>query len=168
MYAEAKIGAAVAPPRAADGRVPQMTSVDDSLRQELHSRGQRVTPQRLVIHRALLELDRHATAEDVLERVSDSLPGASLPTIYSTLDLFEELGIVRRISARGGATLYDPRREPHHHLLCNRCGRVEDLDVELDAAPALRRARRSGFQPSAAELVVTGLCSDCSGRQASQ
>lgn len=143
-------------------------TADERLRTELHSRGQRVTPQRLLIHRALVELDRHATAEEVLQRVSGTLPNFSLPTVYATLDLLEELGIVRRVSARHGATLYDPRREPHHHLLCNRCGRVEDLDMDLDVSPALRRARREGFQPAAAELVVTGVCSACSGRQARQ
>src|SRR4051812_34865364 len=100
-------------------------TADDRLRNDLHARGQRVTPQRLLIHRALLELDRHVTAEEVLESVSPSLPNASLPTVYATLDLFEKLGIVRRVNARRGATLYDPRREPHHHLLCERCGKVE-------------------------------------------
>jgi Fe2+ or Zn2+ uptake regulation protein len=141
---------------------------DQRLRVELHARGQRVTPQRVLIHRALLELGRHSSAEEVLGRVSDSLPGASLPTVYSTLELFERLGIVRRLSARGGATLYDPRRDPHHHLVCSRCGKVEDLDVDVDASGAVRQARRAGFQPAAAELVVTGLCSDCAERQASQ
>src|SRR5919108_3252370 len=133
-----------------------LQTADERLRHELHARGQRVTPQRLLIHRALVELDRHASAEEVLQRVSDSLPGASLPTVYATLELLEELGIVRRVSARHGATLYDPRREPHHHLLCSRCGRVEDLDVELDETEARRAARRQGFAPHTAELVLTG------------
>jgi Fe2+ or Zn2+ uptake regulation protein len=134
---------------------------DDRLREALHARNQRVTPQRLLIHRALLELDRHATADEVLSRVSRDLPNASLPTVYATLQLLEELSVVRRISARGGATLYDPCQEPHHHTVCRRCGTVEDLDVEVDAAPALRRARRRGFEPADAELVVTGLCAGC-------
>jgi Fe2+ or Zn2+ uptake regulation protein len=130
----------------------------------LRSRGQRVTPQRLLIHGALRELDRHATAEEVLARVSKRLPNASLPTVYATLDLFEELGIVRRVSGNGGATLYDPRSEVHHHLVCTRCGRVEDLEAPLDAGGALRAARRAGFAPERAELVVRGLCSDCAAR----
>jgi Fe2+ or Zn2+ uptake regulation protein len=72
------------------------------------------------------------------------------------------------LSARGGATLYDPRRDPHHHLVCSHCGKVEDLDVDVDASGTVRQARQAGFQPAAAELVVTGLCSDCAERQASQ
>ena len=140
-------------------------TADETLRAELHARGQRVTPQRLLIHRALRELDRHVTAEEVLGHVSRSLPNASLPTVYATLELFEELGIVQRVNARRAATLYDPRRDPHHHLVCKRCGRVDDLDAPLDAAPAMRRARRAGFQPAEAELVVTGLCADCQASQ---
>jgi Fe2+ or Zn2+ uptake regulation protein len=128
---------------------------------ELRSRGHRVTPQRLMIHRALVELGRHASAEEVLERVD--LPTASLPTVYATLDLLAELGFARRISARSGATLYDPRVVPHHHLVCRRCGAIEDLDAQVDTAGALRAARRKGFRPADAELVVSGLCSSCAG-----
>ena len=135
--------------------------VDSTLKQALRDRGQRVTPQRLLIHRAIKRLDRHATADEVLAAVSRSLPNASLPTIYATLDLFEELGIVRRVAAGEGAVLYDPRAEAHHHLVCTSCGKVEDLDAPLDTDRAFRAARRGGFRPAQAELVVHGLCSDC-------
>jgi Fe2+ or Zn2+ uptake regulation protein len=136
---------------------------DQSLRAALRERELRVTPQRLLIHRALRELDRHATAEEVLGRVSRRLPNASLPTVYAALELFEELGIVRRIAAGSGAALYDPRPDEHQHLVCRRCGRVEDLDVPLDATRALKAARQRGFSPAAAELVVSGLCARCAG-----
>ena len=126
---------------------------------ELRASGHRVTPQRLMIHRALVELGRHATAEEVLERVA--LPNASLPTVYATLDLLAELSFARKVSARAGAALYDPRISPHHHLVCRRCGVIEDLEVEVDTGRALRSARRRGFRPADAELVVTGLCAAC-------
>jgi Fe2+ or Zn2+ uptake regulation protein len=140
---------------------PQMPTADDTLIAALRERGQRVTPQRLLILGALRDLDRHVTAEEVLGAVADRLPNASLPTVYAALDLFEELGIVRRVPAASGATLYDPRTAPHQHLTCRECGRVEDLDVAVDAARALRAARRRGFEPDRAELVVTGLCDRC-------
>jgi Fur family ferric uptake transcriptional regulator/Fur family peroxide stress response transcriptional regulator len=135
--------------------------LDQELAAALRERGQRVTSQRLVINRALREADRHLTAEEVLAAVSDQLPNVSLPTVYATLDLFGSLGIVRRVSAGGGAVLYDPRGEPHHHLVCRNCGKVEDLEQKLDLGPALRAAERSGFAADDAELVVSGLCSDC-------
>ena len=136
-------------------------AVDTQLVSALRERGLRVTPQRLFIHRALREIDRHATADEVLSRVSAHLPGASLPTVYAALDLFEELGMVRRVAARGGAALYDPRADEHQHLQCRSCGSVEDLDTPVDAGAAMRAARRRGFRPEAAELVVSGLCRTC-------
>jgi Fe2+ or Zn2+ uptake regulation protein len=137
------------------------TDLDQELAAALRARDQRVTSQRIVIHRALREADRHVTAEEVLASVSGQLPNVSLPTVYATLDLFQRLGIVRRVSAGDGAVLYDPRAEPHHHLVCRNCGGVEDLEHELDLGPALRAAGRAGFAADDAELVVSGLCADC-------
>jgi Fe2+ or Zn2+ uptake regulation protein len=127
----------------------------------LRERGQRVTSQRLVIGRLLRELDRHVTAEEVLRRASEQLPGVSLPTVYATLDLLTELGEARRVSV-GGPVLYDPRVEDHAHVRCRECGRVEDLDVALDGVSrALRAARDAGFAAESAELVVEGRCAAC-------
>lgn len=134
---------------------------DRRLTDALRERGQRVTSQRIVIHRVLHELGRHATAEEVLARAAPRLPALSLPTIYATLDLFESLGIVHRVSTGTGAALYDPRAEPHHHLVCRRCGRVQDLDAELDLAAARRAARRRGFVSEREEVVLSGMCEDC-------
>jgi Fur family peroxide stress response transcriptional regulator len=134
---------------------------DQQLKQTLRDGGLRVTPQRILIHRALAELGRHSTAEEVLESVAPRLPNASLPTVYATLELLEELGIARRIAASSGAMLWDPRPERHHHLVCRSCGAVEDLDVKVDAANPFRAARRRGFRPDGAELVVSGLCERC-------
>ena len=136
-------------------------AMEQPLEHRLRERGHRVTPQRLLIHRALEDLGRHATADEVLAKVSERLPNASLPTVYSTLELFERMGVVRRIAAGPGPALYDPRVDEHQHVVCRRCGRVDDLDARVDAESAFRAARRNGFQPSGAELVVRGLCERC-------
>lgn len=138
---------------------------DARLAAALRERGQRVTSQRLVIGRLLRELDRHVTAEEVLRRASEQLPGVSLPTVYATLDLLAELGEARRVSV-GGPVLYDPRTEDHAHLRCRECGAVTDVDIPFDTAVALRAAREAGFAPEAAEVVVEGLCADCAARAA--
>jgi Fe2+ or Zn2+ uptake regulation protein len=132
----------------------------------LRDRGQRVTSQRLVIGRLLRELDRHVTAEEVLRRASEQLPGVSLPTVYATLDLLTELGEARRVSV-GGPVLYDPRVEDHAHLRCRECGRVADLEVPFDTARALRAAAATGFTPDGAELVVEGRCAACTSAASS-
>lgn len=122
-----------------------------------------MTPQRVLIHRAVTELGRHATAEQVLSRVSPQLPNASLPTVYATLELLCELGVVRRVHAGDGPALWDPRTDEHQHTVCRSCGAVEDLDAAFDAARPVRAARRRGFRAEEAELVVRGLCARCSG-----
>lgn len=136
-------------------------SPDDRLATALRARGQRVTAQRLVIHRVVTDLGRHVTAEQVLDAVGDRLPNVSLPTVYATLDLLEELGLLRRVATAGGATLYDPRTEHHHHLVCRICGRAEDLDVAVDVEAAVRAARAAGFTPRHAEVTVAGVCAEC-------
>ncbi len=127
----------------------------------LRARGQRVTSQRLVILRELRRRGRHATADEVHRAVRADLPGTSTPTVYATLDLLVELGLARRIDTGVGAALYDARTEPHQHMVCRRCGRVDDLDGVLEAEALLRTASAAGFRPEGAELVISGVCPDC-------
>jgi Fe2+ or Zn2+ uptake regulation protein len=134
--------------------------MSDELTTALRERGMRVTPQRVLLHRALRELGRHVTADELLDAVGERLPNISLPTIYSTLELFEELGMVRRVQ-RAGTTLFDPRTDPHHHLVCTRCGSIEDLDSELDTAALERAADGRGFARERIEAVVQGRCAAC-------
>jgi Fe2+ or Zn2+ uptake regulation protein len=115
----------------------------------------------VILHRALRELDRHATAEELARAVEDRLPNLSPPTVYATLELFEELGVVRRIAGGPGPVLWDPRPEEHQHFACRRCGRVLDLDVRLRATSALDAARSAGHAPDSAQLLVVGVCDEC-------
>jgi Fe2+ or Zn2+ uptake regulation protein len=136
------------------------SGIDQRLVAELRARGMRVTSQRLLIHRMLCAQERHMTAEQVLACASEALPGVSLPTVYATLELLEELGLARRI-ATGGAVLFDPRVDPHAHTVCRRCGAITDLEVSPAPERALARARGSGFSPDHAQLVIWGLCERC-------
>jgi Fe2+ or Zn2+ uptake regulation protein len=135
-------------------------SAPDDIRSTLRGHGLRATPQRLAVHGALQALGRHATAEEVLDRVHGSVPGISLPTVYAALELMADLGLALRVHG-GRAVRYDPRSEPHHHLLCERCGAVVDLDAEIDVEPALERVRATGGVATGAEVLVRGRCVDC-------
>lgn len=127
----------------------------------LRAAGYRVTPQRLVVHRTLVELGRHVGAGELLGAVEQRLPNVSLPTVYSALDALEDAGLVRRVSAGQGRALYDPGPADHHHLVCRRCGAVEDLDARVSLSRALASARDHGFAPDGAEVVIRGLCANC-------
>lgn len=133
---------------------------DQDLVELLRARGHRVTSQRLVILRELRRRGTHCTAEEIHAAVRSSLPGTATPTVYATLELLADLGLVRRIDA-GGPALYDARIEPHQHAVCRRCGEVYDVDGQLDAEALLQSARASGFDPERAELIISGLCRRC-------
>ena len=136
-------------------------ALDAELTAVLHGRSQRVTPQRLILHRLLRAGPQHLTAEDLLARSRPQLPNVSLPTVYATLDLFEQLGLIRRVAGTGPAQVYDSRAERHHHVRCVRCGAVSDLEADVDVAAAARAARGQGFAPERVEVTVTGVCRDC-------
>jgi Fe2+ or Zn2+ uptake regulation protein len=137
------------------------TTTDERLSATLRDAGHRVTSQRLVLYRVLEELGRHSSAEEIARVSSERLPGLSLPTVYATLELFESLGLARRVDAGGPAALFDPRTDPHAHFACRRCGAVSDLDAEVDSSAAERIARETGAEPDHVEVVLRGLCADC-------
>ena len=137
------------------------TTADERLTAALRTAGHRVTSQRLVLYRVLDELGRHAHAEEIARVSSERLPGLSLPTVYATLELFESLGLVRRVDAGGPAALFDPRTDPHAHFACRQCGTVSDLDAAVDASAARDAARATGAEPDHVELVLRGLCAAC-------
>jgi Fe2+ or Zn2+ uptake regulation protein len=126
----------------------------------LRDRGMRVTSQRVVLFRALAELGRHSTAEEVARAAAERLPGLALPTVYAALELFEDLGLVRRIPT-GAAVVWDPVADGHAHLACRACGRVVDVDATVDAAAAVRAVARAGGRVDGAEVVLRGLCERC-------
>ena len=134
---------------------------DTALTEVLRAGGHRVTAQRLVLHRVLQELGTHATAEEILHAATPRLPGLSLPTVYATLDLLARLGVARRIEGAGPATLYDPRPDAHHHFACRSCGRVLDVDAEIDTRGLDRAARRGGLAIDGIDVTLRGICPDC-------
>jgi len=136
--------------------------MESSLAGALRERGQRVTPQRLMVARVLSDLDRHVTAEIVFDEVSRRMPGVSLPTVYATLELLEGIGLIHRVASERGAVIYDPRTDAHHHLVCRRCGAIVDVDAPVEAEALLSAARSAGFAPDHAQVVVRGLCAACS------
>jgi Fe2+ or Zn2+ uptake regulation protein len=134
---------------------------DRELIAALRATGRRVTMPRLLVHRHLRAANRHVTAEQVYAELAQQIPSLSAATVYDTLDLLDELGLIRRVSTPRGATTYDSRTADHHHLVCRTCGRIEDLDAQVDTAGAENAARAAGFAPGFAQLTVSGLCSAC-------
>jgi len=136
------------------------TTVAD-LETTLRARGQRVTPQRLAIAAVVGELRHHATADEISGLVARRVPGISLPTVYATLELLEELGLVRRVATETGTAVFDPRTDAHHHVVCRRCGAIADIEAPADHLDVLRAAEAAGYRADEAQVVVRGVCAGC-------
>jgi Fur family transcriptional regulator, ferric uptake regulator len=122
--------------------------------------GQRVTPQRLVILGAL-KPGEHLAADEVFARVEPLLPGVNRSTVYRTLELFRDLGLVSMTDLGGGARQFELIDDLHHHLICHRCGAILVLDDAL--VDPLRDGIRAryGFAPAIDHLAIFGFCSVC-------
>ena len=124
--------------------------------------GCRVTRQRVLILQALCELDGHASAERVHRRVLDAQPRIHLSTVYRTLERLRDLGILSQIDLGRQCAEYEiVADQPHHHLVCQRCGRVIDLDHSYLAALAEPIRRDFGFDPILCHFAIFGLCRQC-------
>lgn len=137
-----------------------MHGVDTELRQTLHQRGLRMTPQRQLVLDAVADLG-HATPEAVCHRVQETAPAVNITTVYRTLDLLEQLGVVHHTHLGHGAPTYATQDHEHVHLVCHRCGNVGEIDAEAleDLAGALDR--KAGFRLDATHVALSGLCRAC-------
>jgi Fe2+ or Zn2+ uptake regulation protein len=138
-----------------------MTADEHELTGLLRARGMRVTSQRLVIARALRDHGGHLTSEQVYAIVAPTLPGVSQQTVYSTLALLSDLGVARRVPVPGATSRFEARLDEHHHMVCERCGTLHDLDARVSVGRALEASRSAGFAPRSASLTVLGLCAAC-------
>lgn len=118
------------------------------------------TIQKTAIMHALMSLD-HPTADEVYECVHNEFPSISKATVYRILNRISEEGEILHLQIPGGADRFDTTICAHHHLKCNKCGKVCDVNVpELDGIEK-RIKEESGFSIGGYRLVFSGLCSDC-------
>lgn len=118
------------------------------------------TIQKTAIMNALMSLD-HPTADEVYECVHGEFPSISKATVYRILNRISEEGEILHLQIPGGADRFDTTLCAHHHLRCNKCGKVCDVSVpELDGIEK-RIKEENGFSIGGYRLVFSGLCSDC-------
>jgi Fe2+ or Zn2+ uptake regulation protein len=142
-------------------------------KQELRSAELRVTSGRLAVLGAL-ESAPHSSAEQVFALISDGLPGTSPQAVYMVLNDLARAGLIRKFEPAGSAALFERRTgDNHHHLVCESCGEVRDVDCVVGQAPCLTPHSDPGFAVREAEVTFWGLCTDCQqsralGRRANQ
>ena len=136
-----------------------MKSVDE-LTEHFRAAGRKVTPQRQSIFRALAGSTAHPTAEAVFEAVRIDLPTISLRTVYQTLNDLAALGELSALDVGTGSTRFDPNLTPHHHLVCDGCGRIDDLHLDYPDV-AVPPEVAGDFEVTTAEIVFRGRCAAC-------
>ena len=134
----------------------------DALTELFRGQGLKVTPQRQCVFRALHENDQHPTADAVYDVVRSTMPTISLRTVYQTLNDLAAMGEITPIDVGTGSTRFDPNLADHHHLVCDRCGAVHDIDVgALTTDRHVPAAEAIGFAVSRTDVVFRGLCARC-------
>lgn len=122
--------------------------------------GQRPTPQRLTIL-AALRPGEHVSADDLFARVGPALPAINRSTVYRTLEVLRDLGLVTETDLGDGVRRFELIDGRHHHLICHRCNAVVDLDDDLIAPLRAAIADRYAFTPVIDHLALFGLCAHC-------
>jgi Fur family ferric uptake transcriptional regulator len=129
----------------------------------LRGSGRRLTRQRQAIWQALLaDPEQHLSADDVVERVRAELPKLNPSTVYRTLDLLVEEGLLTRTDLGAGRAYYEPAHEHrHHHVVCERCGAVRHVHEEVLGDLARRVEAATGYRLGDREVSFHGLCPVC-------
>lgn len=129
----------------------------------LRAAGLRVTSRRVAM---LHDLDAHShsSAEELYQRVAAQVPHLTRQAVYVSLNDFVSHGLVRSIELPGSPARYETRTgDNHHHLVCEQCGAIVDVDCAAGDAPCLTPSDNAGFEVHTADVTYFGICPQCRG-----
>jgi Fur family peroxide stress response transcriptional regulator len=121
--------------------------------------GLKLTPQRLSILSYLEGNKEHPTAEEIYKKVSKKFPTMSLATVYNTLETLKRKGMLSEITIDPEKRHFDPNMDKHHHLICSRCKKITDIEIEFDLA--VPKEAMHGFEITGNHVEFYGICPDC-------
>lgn len=131
---------------------------------DLRQRGYRLTPQRQLVLEAVDALE-HATPDDILSEVRRTASGVNISTVYRTLELLEELGLVSHAHLGHGSPTYHLADRHHHiHLVCRDCTNVIEADVGVVAEFTEKLRGTFGFETDMKHFAIFGRCADCAAK----
>jgi Fur family transcriptional regulator, peroxide stress response regulator len=134
-----------------------------AIKRSLEGSGLRCTPQRYAVMAFLMESDRHPTVAEIFAAINREDPRSSRATTYNNLRDLVEAGLVREVAMEGRAARFDAKGMRHHHFICDRCGKVEDMEWYEVPRPALRSLGKRILREC--ELIFRGLCLKCAPRR---
>ena len=127
----------------------------------LRRRGLRMTPQRRAIVAEVMRTSGHISPSEIARKVQRTMPGVNASTVYRTLTLLEDVGVLSHAHLEGGAEYHRAEEAEHVHLTCSRCGAEDDLSLAEAKALARLIQRHHGFLADLTHFAISGLCSDC-------
>jgi len=131
------------------------------LEQRCRESGTPLTVQRRAILAALVARSDHPTADDICGDIAKTLPGVSRGTVYRSLDAMVARGLIRRVCHPGSACRYDAKTERHHHLVCDRCGSMADLEDPVLDRLRMPDTSNTGFAVRDYSVQFHGFCAAC-------
>lgn len=131
----------------------------EHIREQLKTKGLKITPQRMAIYEAVFKLKNHPTADNIIDYIKKNHPNISTGTVYKVLDSFVENNLLKKVKSEKDVMRYDAILQQHHHLYCTESERIEDFeDPELDAIVSQYFAKKNiqGFTIKDISLQITG------------
>jgi len=120
--------------------------------------GLKLTPQRLAIIEYLKNNKNHPSAEDIYNALKEKFPSMSFATVYNTLEVLVEKGLIKELHIDSSKRRFDPFTHQHHHFKCRSCGRIIDIEADFEVyIPEFLK----GYQVEDFQVVFSGLCPDC-------
>ena len=123
--------------------------------------GIKVTPQRIAIYKELASTDQHPSTETIYKKIKDYYPNISLTTVYRTLETFEKLGLISVVNVLYNAARYDANLDPHHHIVCTECKKVEDVYDESLNNLDISNKTLGDYKVEGYSLLLSGVCQSC-------
>ena len=144
-----------------------MDAID--FKEKLKEKGCKLTMQRRSVLDVMMEHDgEHLSTEEIYDQVKRKFPEIGLATVYRTVQLFEEMGIVDRLNLDDGCSRFELAKEGrihhHHHLICEKCNKVFEVEHDLLDDIEKEIERKYGFKIHDHNVMFYGICKDCENK----
>ena len=133
----------------------------DELIAKLRENNFRLTPQRVELVRLIASSEGHPSAAQLYAKIKTQFPTMSPATVYKTLAMLKEMNQVFEIDLRDDSHYDGNRPIPHPHLICMKCNKIVDGDLDIDLSSIKRLEETSGYQIVRPQIVFYGLCPNC-------
>lgn len=120
-----------------------------------------LTRQREVVLHVIRDADEHLTANEVFDKSKQLLPTISFATVYNSLRYLKDNNHIVEICFGNGASRFDRKLTRHDHAICNKCGKLVDLELDFPDELIQTAASYSNFTPESLEFTLRGLCPEC-------